>query len=299
MTRDLDVIYDIKFLYQYNKKVILHGASSTGIHVAKELKSLGISICYFCDKKPKINEVLGIKVIKPNKLFEIIKDEDYLIIITSVYINEIMEELSKFSCANLNIITYLGFLDSVDCNINNKIIPEEYKKKYEAFSCWNHIIQEKAYQQITRELDFRNIEAIYEADDPVLVYQPGKVGSSSIYKSIKKIGLDVIHLHRLGYNETFLGKEIKDSYIHILNEIRNKKRIRIITGVREPIARDISSFMHNWGDGRWRTYQLCNRDLNVSFHNVVDSYYIKKGPQIKINLRSFFAYKIFKCTFAF
>ena len=93
---------------------------------------------------------------------------------------------------------------------------------------------------------------------PVLVYQMGKVASSSVYLSLEKTtDFDVFHVHRL--NPENIAKvreehvqrgdsppnEKKGLYLYE-NLIRTRKtHTKIISLVREPIARNISAFFQN------------------------------------------------------
>jgi hypothetical protein len=95
----------------------------------------------------------------------------------------------------------------------------------------------------------------------IFVYQMGKVGSLSLYLNIKDHITDqpIYHLHNLNpensaqiwqeinlskpYYEFTFGHSFTTKYLseHI-NEIKQNKKIKIITGVRDPIARNISWF---------------------------------------------------------
>ena len=91
-----------------------------------------------------------------------------------------------------------------------------------------------------------------------LVYSMGKVGSTSIYRSLKqrKPYSDVFHMHFLSENwlRNKLPKEheIFHSNIKIGDDILKfvadnpKKRHKIITLVREPVMRSISDLFENW-----------------------------------------------------
>lgn len=91
-----------------------------------------------------------------------------------------------------------------------------------------------------------------------LIYSMGKVGSSTIYKSLKqkKPYSDIFHVHFLsehwlnnvlpGFHENF-HSNIKNGN-DILAFIKNnpKRKIKIITLTREPVMREISNLFENW-----------------------------------------------------
>lgn len=68
--------------------------------------------------------------------------------------------------------------------------------------------------------------------EPILLYQMGKVGSKSIYKSLIDSKINTIHIHHL-----------KPSH---LRQINKKKFVKIICPVRNPIDRHISDFFYNF-----------------------------------------------------
>jgi hypothetical protein len=101
------------------------------------------------------------------------------------------------------------------------------------------------------------IKKIINYDRPrILVYQMGKVGSSSIFYSLKKKRLrGVYHVHRLNIENI---KKIRHTNTHPLFKEPTKtgeelcpifsvkpNKIKIITMTRDPIARNISAFFEN------------------------------------------------------
>jgi hypothetical protein len=101
-------------------------------------------------------------------------------------------------------------------------------------------------------------------NDPILVYQMGKVGSRSIVDSLKGMNLDrpVYHVHFL--NEENIQKAdcmlrgiygrhynvnrwcLYESRFVIKHFLQKRtKQMKIISLVREPVARNLSSFFHN------------------------------------------------------
>lgn len=109
---------------------------------------------------------------------------------------------------------------------------------------------------IIYKIKFR-FEKFYNA--PIIILTPGKTGSSSIYNSLKKqLPNPVFQLHNLSENEIeklkriHLNSDRKSLPLHlIISENLNKRlkkykgKLYIVTIVREPISREISSFMQN------------------------------------------------------
>jgi|SRR5690606_2252081 len=115
----------------------------------------------------------------------------------------------------------------------------------------------------------------------ILIYQMGKVGSSSIYASLKAKGVPkVFHLHRMNpettqkMKRTFLEQNLLAQFrteqlfeTIYRKAIQRRKKVKIITLVREPISRNISAFFENL------TYRL---DHGIS----VDDINIRFGPNV-------------------
>ena len=96
--------------------------------------------------------------------------------------------------------------------------------------------------------------------EKVLVYQMGKVGSSTVYETVKGMGLDcsISHIHFLSDSgiskaeHTFLNSKLKQIPMHlrrskILKKYLNFKsdKIKIISLTRDPVSRIISDVFQN------------------------------------------------------
>lgn len=93
--------------------------------------------------------------------------------------------------------------------------------------------------------------------DPILIYQMGKVGSTSIARALTKQGLPVVQLHHLNrkrrsavkahYEERGLRvpPHIHDAQRVWTEFVEKGKPLQVITAVREPIARNISAYFEN------------------------------------------------------
>jgi len=89
------------------------------------------------------------------------------------------------------------------------------------------------------KLLLRYIHATFK--DPLFIYQMGKVGSKSILHSLENCGLKpVTHFHLFELldkpQERFVRRYLQNS----------KRQISIISPIREPVARNLSSFFHDF-----------------------------------------------------
>ena len=107
-------------------------------------------------------------------------------------------------------------------------------------------------------IDFLDYWTVYAKQDPlIIVYQMGKVGSRSVFESLKESGVKpIFHVHRMipsniervknGYrkrNVTPLNERIGPMLYNKIS--KGKRKAKIITLVREPLGRNISAFFEN------------------------------------------------------
>jgi Putative capsular polysaccharide synthesis protein len=121
--------------------------------------------------------------------------------------------------------------------------------------------------------------SFYRGKNIYLIYSMGKVGSASIYTSLKqkKPYSDIFHLHFLSdnYLKNILPKqpEFFHSNIALGNKIlrhikKNKhKRIKVITLVREPVSRSISELFQNWQSSYEDILKIDNQQLVSRIEN--------------------------------
>lgn len=107
---------------------------------------------------------------------------------------------------------------------------------------------------------YRFVRSPLRKKEPLLVYQMGKVGSSTIRRSINALNLDIhpYHLHYMSgidHMVNILRKQSLPLQDHIMASIycrkllkrasANGERLNVITLAREPIAKNISQFFQN------------------------------------------------------
>lgn len=100
-----------------------------------------------------------------------------------------------------------------------------------------------------------------EADDPIIIYQMGKVGSTTVLRSLQSLRLPnpILHLHTLtdagqAHGKNAYRSSIKERFPrskHLIDSLYLRKAIarsgsrrqwKIITLVRDPLSQNISSF---------------------------------------------------------
>ena len=217
------------------KKYILYGASSSGqnmLHYMKnlQLKNDVLGICDSSENKWGISWN-GYNIISPEDLIK--TSEDIIIIITSVYINEIYTYLQTLGGGHLKIISSLAFKLSIHYDVMNDRanyldagIRECYKEQY---LIWCGLMPELLWSDRNNHI---MMQLILRRDSCTLIHSIPKTGNTTLTASLRMPNV-IETLHAIYRNET--EKNLFQRIMEICN-----CNIRIITGVRNPIERIIS-----------------------------------------------------------
>ena len=236
---DFELTCDISVLFE--NKVFIYGTGMYGKKVATVFLQMGIEINGFCETDPMKNEFLGKMVLSVDNLIKDHDESNVLVIIASEkYYREMIDELQ--TAENMVLCTYYALFISLYLNHESDKIADPMK---------NNI---RFYRDLSLDIAVLDLlkcgmTSYYDIlSKPSLVwlYQPGKIGSVTIHKS--NLSNDC-HLHSLAYafND---GGDVPATCKDIIAKIRENP-VKIITGVREPISRDISLFFQTTDLGIW------------------------------------------------
>ncbi len=222
---DYELTYDISCLFE--KKIFIYGTGVYGNKVASVFSQMGITIEGFCETDPREKEIFSVK-----SLIENYDESGVLVILASEgHYKEMLNQLRP--AKNMNICTYYALFISLYLNDGMERIAEEFRNNIQFFK---KISIDKTAGTFWG-LEWVGYYEVLSKPSSVWIYQPGKMGSESIYWSAP---LKTCHFHSLAraFNEDSGMSDICSEMITKFKE----KPIRIITGVREPIARDLSLF---------------------------------------------------------
>jgi len=114
----------------------------------------------------------------------------------------------------------------------------------------------------------------------IIIYQMAKVGSSTIYKALKHVDIANTHLHYMGKNRLIKRKKSRKMVTPILKfaelirigcfKTRHKKPKKIISLVRDPIARNVS-LMFNLLHILIYEYRLDNKHVKEEFQVMLEN----------------------------
>lgn len=251
MVKDIELIESLDVLFE--KDIILFGAGIYGYKTLQLLDKCGIRVrCFIDNNEDKINHLMyGYRVISITELQEIEDKDEIAIIVTSIrYIDDIVDELFDLGLKDMNIYSYYALKFALEINIEDDRINAEYRNEFKQ----NRNIWKR--NNYICNIMMPEIFQLNESPD-ILVYQPSKVGSSTLYVSLREAGINSVQIHTFQPDEEFvscmsLPGFFKDKrFDFILKDLKfyqeyyqkRKKVTKIITMVREPLARDISEYL--------------------------------------------------------
>lgn len=229
-----------------DKGIVLYGASGTGERMAMLLNSLELNNKVLAvadsDEKKWGNKWFGYKISNP----EIIKtiSDNAIIVITSVYLDEIFEYLNNILKCTQKICSGFSLRHAIHYDIINnrcsyikKEILKIYKDKYSLWKENNIPIAFNNQQHIFYDM----VQCIMENPKGILLCGMPKTGNISLSTSFEEEkNKNIIFTYHASYYNIHTLKTLKESL-----KFSGENKIKIISGVRLPIERIIS---HKWQD---------------------------------------------------
>lgn len=231
------------------KKVIIWGASNSGIGMYQILESFGVSIECFCDKNIMMHgkQVCGFGVLNPQDILLQYENDDVLIQIGSVYDTEIEKEIIA-----LGIKNYITFKEAKTVLDNlskyNFFKTNAEMEKHYIDEIFLPTISDKDYRIWENFLSprFNNYE------DAVIICMPPKTGDHTVLYTLRKCNVFSINLwHSSHIMNTCLAEFLKG------------KKVKIITGLRDPISQNISMFFEMADKLYWNRDEYWENSGNV------------------------------------
>ena len=282
MINDLKLIDNVEILYE--ETVVLYACGYRGIEALGRLREIGLSPSCFCDSDARKWEtsIEGVGVISPTELKQLDNSEKLAIIITTdqvQFVDQIIDDINGLNLRTENIFTLFGLTVSLERNhIAHRLMGGHYfalqDMRRDIFCCMAG----------TNRLEVSAKWA--KNSNAVLVYSSPKTGSVTIHKSLQDIGVCADHLHELTeltifsdpINEGLLVKYSQEQ-IRIL---KNCKRVKVISLIREPIIKNFSLVFHVMGHYDFKLDDIpFGKSFINSFLSKIDSY--KGAPMDSLN----------------
>lgn len=268
MIRDLDLVKNFDNLYK--KPVFLYGAGFYGEKILKILCEMDISVKGFVDSNQNVigEKIQDIMIYSLEKLIEFSLNEDIVIILTTVkYREEMINILERNRVECECVYTIFGLFSSIYFNMNSKYLSKETKEKFrEKLLIWKYNKKVETYfMQAYLEI----INPLIEEKNPIIVYQPGKVGSKTLEATLKFYQTPVVRCHGILFSSEYDG--VVGLKQNITNLLKTRNKIKMITLVRDPIAKDIGHFFQKISeeesDVGWYVKGIMEEDFQTSFLN--------------------------------
>lgn len=261
MVYDLQIIDNIGLLSE--RLNIVCGKKDYIRKICKLCQRAGFSVhAIYSDTAYYDDELKGIPVNSFDKMKSLQNITEYNILLAEEDNDTIDEWLEKIECEEAYIYTYYGVYNAIFANLNNSMVDGNQLK---AIGEMDYAVG--IYDFLSRWL--RSIRWVNESAIPVLLYAMPKTGTQAMKASLLDAGIEHTYIHFLNL-ETSLSNQFgkyfnekinsistilenyEDIKLSYLDYLKNKK-IKIITVVREPVARSFSMMfqgIQNWGIGR-------------------------------------------------
>lgn len=264
MIKDLELMKDIAPLFE--KKLIVWGIGKIAPTIIEDIKDMGAGKegIFLCDSNCKLwgEEVCGNRILSPDELQRAVSEldlKDVIVLVTALSVgaqDEIIESVKKRFGETVDICTKYAIEWGMRLNVKNPRIECKYRKIKMAEYERNNFFNPEELRKKEEMLRYFALLSLHN-DEIILIYQPAKVGSSSVCKSIKNHNRNALHCHTL----LEVGDSSDDLY-----RLLNLKSGKIISLVRDPVARRISEM--------WQGIVYTQRyDAGVNFSGVEKWYF--------------------------
>lgn len=277
---DLQMLGNIDCIFR--NRIILYGAGDLGMRSLKLLKQLKIFVYGICDTDQNLwgKTISGYRILSIQQLSEACTKQCSTIILSMAnpeYVEQVLRILDDYKISNVECYTYFALKTAVELHIEDKRIAEAYRKDF-------YIARKAFYDYLLNDWENRARKFIYSSmlHDTIAVLQPGKVGSTSIAKSLDKEKIHYSHLHSLAFGN-WLDPNIKNSYgiwhqwqkspIKKLESIHQSEKVKVISLVRDPIGRSIADYFEGLGS----EYMKYESNENFDIYQEVNEFIRKEA----------------------
>lgn len=219
------------------KKLIIWGAGKRGKELAQKISRHTKQIEFVDVDESKAGKCLDFPVNLPEKLMEY-EWEEYAIVLSP--------DNAQVQKSILEVIKQMGF-EEIDVYTQYAVWAAVSFLNYQkGFCAKNTDESEKLMNELSsvQKMQTQLLMTLF-AEKSVFVYQSKKVGSSSIARSVRDLGVYAVHVHNF---------DIPFIQLEYIKSIIKRGSGKVISIVREPIARQISLLWHYWWGGVYQNY---------------------------------------------
>lgn len=233
-------------LKQYkNKKVVIYKYSNRAKLLCRIFRDLDINVISICDKNRKAtwrSSFRGIPIISVDSLEELNKKE-------TIFVQLSFAELDQIECIKKEL-NQMGITYS---DISSGRILTTYAAKYIIKDLQNPIIfalkRFRWLRSCNRKRNKR-IDKFLEENhhNPIFICLPPKVGDTTLQDTFNKLNGD-ISLKTKDVRIDYLNVCHRPKMINHIISASNTEKVKIITGIREPIAQNLSMVYQDISSG--------------------------------------------------
>ncbi len=242
--RDLQLLKDIDILY--HNEIILYGAGNIGMKAVKMLSGAGIPVLGFCDSSIEKwgNMVEGHFVFSIHELVTMAKEKALIVIITMAnqdQVAQVLTVLERYGLSDINSYTWFALLYTLALHFEDQRINAAFREKMRLKEL---IFQEFRENEVLKGKAVSALKAVASSDNHILILQPGKVGSTSVVASLRKAFIPCAHIHSITGKGFLFDGGIKGTEL-----LRKVNKVKVISMVRDPIAKSIAHYFQCFNDG--------------------------------------------------
>ncbi len=264
---DIEACADLTSLFNY--KIIIWGIGAKGKEISSLLSSTRLEVSAFCDSdSTKWGTVFENKqVLSPWNLQEKYSEQTLCFILcTDVKAQKlILSLLRDLEIENFKALTYFGIKNIF--YIHHKNIFTTSQAHADFYSKFKNIENTLKTQYAN---NWKLLLNSYLDDTSIYLLQPGKVASSTIVESLRGNNFEIYHQHMLAYNPNMFNGHLEKEWNWVISKFKQKK-LKIITGVREPLSRDYSAFWQPFSEDLCTAY-LLEPIIDSNFYTMYQNY---------------------------
>ena len=245
------MIEDYKLLSDYHtifmeKRFVVWGAGDKGKELGKSMYNHTEKVEFVDTDCKKWGNYCGMVIHSPEKI--LVDKEKCAIVLSTDNLkvqNSILEQVKRMGFQELDIYTWYAMWSVLFFMEEDNVSKSEYVSRVKK---QNEIMEIKNKQRMLEQMSIAQV-----VDKAVFIYQSKKVGSRAVSLSADTAGVFGFHVH----NFSFL--DVKKIFIReMIKNISGK----VISLVREPIARQISLLWQYWGTTGKDYFYLARENLN-------------------------------------
>ncbi len=255
----------------YGAKIVLYGAGCQGEIMFNLLTMANMRVEFFCDGNRRKHgaSVNGAVIISPSELKQLDSEEDVAIVIAvenPSYVHEIAETIERLGLRTKIVYTPMGIKAALTLNLNHPKMDDRFRILFSAQERLRRIKIESSY------LAYSRIQRYFVDPPALLVYSPLKNGTSSVHQSITRLGYECQHIHFFRNPEHEMRNCPPDdkayferSYSDEFLACAKKRRTKVITLVRDPLARILSGIFQTLDDAGFDSFLAADVKLMDAF----------------------------------